>query len=134
INFDLGPGKRISSQSSAPAATITVTDFDDYQVHEEDLINIGKFGKEWWGEAFGTDVGLELSKTLSFDLGTITDSALVKVQVGSRAEVNTRFTVFLNGQQIDDTTYNAVDLMSEEDDQISVRTISHKAPMPGGIN
>lgn len=135
INFDLGAGKRIGGQSSSPVANVTVNSYDDRQVHEEDLVNIGRFGKEWWGEAFGTDAGLELTKTFTFDLGTLTDSALLKMQLGSRAGVSgNRFAVILNGQQIDNSTYNAVDLLKEEDYQISVRTISQKSLLPGGTN
>lgn len=135
INFDLGAGKRISGQSSSPAANVTITSFDDHQVHEEDLVNIGRFGKEWWGEAFGTDAGLELSKTFTFDLGTLTDSALVNIQLGSRAGVSgNSFAVSLNGQQIDNTAYSPVDLLKEEGNQISTRIISRKSPLPSGTN
>ncbi|TND04256.1 MAG: hypothetical protein FD123_3829, partial [Bacteroidetes bacterium] len=53
VNWDLGTGKRISPQgSSAQTPTHTVTSFDDYLYHEEDLENMVKSGREWYGEKF----------------------------------------------------------------------------------
>ena len=54
LNFDQGIGKRITSQGNAPVPNVTVTSYNDYQVHDTDITNIGKFGREWWGEAFHT--------------------------------------------------------------------------------
>lgn len=52
INIANNPGARISNLNFAGSANVTVTDFDDYDVHEVDLINFEKSGKEWYGEAF----------------------------------------------------------------------------------
>jgi len=47
------PGKRITMQSNASApANYNVTSFDDYAVHENDLINIMQSGRELYGESF----------------------------------------------------------------------------------
>src|SRR5690606_29429006 len=52
LNLDEDGGLRVASQGSAPAANVTVTAFDDYLAHEEDLVSISKIGKEWVGETF----------------------------------------------------------------------------------
>ncbi len=46
------PGKRLQPASSATAPTYTVNSFDDFQVHEEDLVNLVKSGRELYGENF----------------------------------------------------------------------------------
>jgi hypothetical protein len=47
------PGKRIMMQSNASApANYNVTSFDDYVVHENDIINIMQSGRELYGESF----------------------------------------------------------------------------------
>src|SRR5689334_1629457 len=53
INVDMGAGQRISMQSSTTLpATHFATTFNDYQLHEVDLTNCVKSGKEWYGESF----------------------------------------------------------------------------------
>lgn len=107
--FDKGVGLRISKQQNAPAENVTVTDFNDYQVHEEDIHNIGKFGKEWFGEEFGTEPGMKSSRTFTFETGTLTEDAKIHVFVGCRsfAPGNT-FTMYVNGQNVATMPLNAV--------------------------
>jgi hypothetical protein len=127
VNFDLGTGLRIAQQTNAPAATTSVTSYNDYQVHEEDSINIGKFGKEWWGEAFGSDGARQLSKTFSFDLGNVTDSVVVALLYGSRAGASgNTFTVSLNGQQLDKFSFAGLDLNNHEYNHISTKFLRQK--------
>ena len=46
-------GKRIQTRaSSSSTPTQTVNTFDDYEVHEADLYNFLKSGREWYGENF----------------------------------------------------------------------------------
>lgn len=53
ITTDLGLGKRISTQvSSGLPVTHTVTTFDDYAYHENDVVNFIKSGNQWFGEYF----------------------------------------------------------------------------------
>ncbi|MCX6268178.1 MAG: type IX secretion system sortase PorU [Bacteroidetes bacterium] len=49
LNFDKGPGKRISTESSTTsAATFFADKFDDYASYEMDDSNLIKSGREWW--------------------------------------------------------------------------------------
>jgi len=52
LTVDNTPGKRVQQVSSASAPTYTVNSFDDFQVHDEDLVNLIKSGREMYGENF----------------------------------------------------------------------------------
>jgi Peptidase family C25 len=53
VNVEGNFGKRIpvALQPSGPSTT-SITTFDDSQYHEIDLTNIGKLGRQWFGEKF----------------------------------------------------------------------------------
>jgi hypothetical protein len=75
-------GKRISVQGSAAGANVTVSSFDDYAYHENDLVNLLKTGREWYGESFE----VVSSYTIPFSFPNIDASspALAKVRLASR--------------------------------------------------
>jgi hypothetical protein len=52
ITAGVTAGKRIATQASVTGANTTVTSFDDYAYHENDLVNLVKSGREWYGESF----------------------------------------------------------------------------------
>ena len=46
-------GKRINALTQPTGnPTLTLSSFDDHQFHERDVINIGKLGRQWFGESF----------------------------------------------------------------------------------
>lgn len=59
INFDLGPGKRVTTQDIAPPADL-ITRYDDFQFIDEEKNNLQKAGRVWTGDAFTAE------KTISF--------------------------------------------------------------------
>ena len=60
INFDKGPGKRVASQDVNLPPTL-ITRYDDYQVINEDEVNLLKLGRVWLDDAPFTS-----PKTISF--------------------------------------------------------------------
>jgi hypothetical protein len=52
LNVDLGPGKRVSSQPSSGVANVSTSSYDFRDYHEENIINFGKSGREFFGEYF----------------------------------------------------------------------------------
>lgn len=51
-----GEGKRIADMAQpAGAATTTITDFDDFQYHEIDEVNVERLGRIWFGESFSVN-------------------------------------------------------------------------------
>lgn len=135
ISFNAGASPSITTSSNQLTANTTVTSFNDYQVHEEDLTNIGKFGKEWWGEAFGNDAGFNASQSFSFDLGQISDSSTLRVLLGSRSsQSGCSFTTSLNGQQLNKYFFPPVNTLSEEGIHISTQLLTQKLPVTPGTS
>lgn len=104
VNADIGPGKRITAQpSSTLAATHFANTFNDFELHEVDLTNCVKSGKEWFGESFDP---LNTSKDFTFSFPNISTSTRVCL----RSDVNARavsppypssgFTVYANGSPL----------------------------------
>jgi len=99
LNFDTGPGLRITSQSTSPTGNVIVNDFNAYAVYEKELVNVGPFGRQWWGEQFSNDPGKVLSQTFSFTLGPVTDSVRYNISLGNRAPYDGNiFTAYINSQ------------------------------------
>lgn len=128
INFDLGQGARIQNQQNTPTANTQVSSFDYYVAHEEDEVNVGKFGKQWWGDELSNDPGKGTTKTFSFDIGTGADSIKLRMPIGSRSFASSNlYTVKLNGQVINSTPFGAVGV-DEASNPIILSNINHKAP------
>jgi len=93
LNFDLGPGERVSdlSSSSSPA-TQSCTQFYDFRMHEIDQYNLLKSGKMWFGEIFES---VSSTQSFSFSFANIlADSAVsIKAAVAGRASTATSFTL-----------------------------------------
>jgi len=108
LNLDGGSGLRMGQQSGSPAANVTVTAFDDYQVHEEDLVSIGKIGKDWVGETFSTQPGQTTAQTFTFSTGTVSGQIGLRLAVASNSPASGNlFSVAVNGQTLDNYMLNA---------------------------
>lgn len=78
------------------SATTTVTTFQDYYLHEKELVNIIQSGTEFYGEAFLNNT----SQNFSFALpGVTTDAALLRIDFISRTKGST-LDVSLNGTSL----------------------------------
>ncbi|SFD14327.1 Peptidase family C25 [Spirosoma endophyticum] len=81
-------------------ATPTVTTFDDYQVHEQDLVKIPTVhsGREWLGEYLTTDT----TKVIPFDVPGVIDTVPARLiaSVVAGSPIPTRFRFQLNGQLV----------------------------------
>lgn len=105
ISLDNGNGLRMKNEGSAGSYTTTVSSYNDYALHEKDLVNLGLFGKIWWGETFGFNSGLTSTQTFSFPVNNITDTVAYSYQMASAAigkyvSNAASFSVNLNGQFI----------------------------------
>ena len=93
-----GPGKRIAEQAQPTAAAAATTAVvDNYLYHEKDLVNIGRLGRKWHGEAFGVNNRQQFDFTLD-DF----DAAPVSVQISAAATsvVATSMKATANGQDL----------------------------------
>ncbi|WP_420574803.1 type IX secretion system sortase PorU [Kordia sp.] len=90
-------GKRIPEAvqpTTAPA--VTITEYDDYQFHEVDVVNIVKLGRRWFGEVFN----IESEQTFEFSLPNLVTSEPVRIGIKPAAISNgiTTMSTFINGQ------------------------------------
>lgn len=104
-------GKRIVdyNQPTTTAATV-ITNFDDYQFHETDEVNIAKLGRVWFGEQFGIDNEQEFD----FEFPNLVASSPieVKVHVAASAFNQTNFKIEANNQLVGNLGINALGVNS----------------------
>ncbi len=128
ISFDKGTGKRIPLQKDTTVSgAIPVNTCDQYAVHEEDLVNIGRFGKTWWGEDFGVDAARPSSRTFTLHTGT-SDTCLFRLSIGSKSNSTAAFKVTVNNVYAG--TFTLSGLFSDQ--VVSSSNISVRMPTPGG--
>ncbi len=95
------PGLRISQR---PAGTVsaspTVTTFDDYQFHEQDLVKVPsvRSGREWLGEYMTADT----TQAIAFDVPGIVAASPVRLTASAVAGAlsTTQFRLQVNGQLV----------------------------------
>ena len=61
--------KEMETVSSVEGATLTVRQFDDYQLHEKELVSLNESGRQLFGESFDTN----LSQSFAFSMPGITN-------------------------------------------------------------
>jgi hypothetical protein len=96
LTADRGMGKRIGTQpgSTLPATDIVNT-FNDYQVHEQNTVNLIKSGRQWYGEVFD----LILTRNFPFNFPNRLPDSEVNVQasVAAQSLQGTSFLFNING-------------------------------------
>jgi hypothetical protein len=97
LTIGSSPGLRLADRPAGSlAASPTVTIFDDYQFHEQDLMKIPSVhsGREWYGEYLTTDT----TKVVPFDVpGALPNSVIrLTASVVAGATVSTQFRVQVN--------------------------------------
>ncbi len=96
VTCDLGSGKRVSSQASTfDVANFNVSNFNDYQCHEKDSVNLVKSGKEWYGENF--DILTSYTFKFPFQNIVANSKAKIKFSIAARNTSQSNFTVNANG-------------------------------------
>jgi hypothetical protein len=92
-----GQGKRILPMGQpAGAPTVTVTSYDEYKYHEQDLVSAARLGRKWHGEAFN----VENEQDFSFSMPDLVSPVTIKVSAAAKAIVQTNMTISANGSQI----------------------------------
>ena len=99
INIDGAPGKRIQSEMQPTASpTSTYTNFDDIAFYEQDLVNIGKLGRRWFGDNFNSNN----VKNFDFNIPNTTAGSQLRIEIvcASKSPNATSFKVKANGNDI----------------------------------
>jgi len=97
IQLNAGLGKRISSQAIIPgSSTETITTFNAFSVHENDLFNIDNFGQEFYGE----DFSINNNQSFNFNFPDLDTSKNinVKLKAVSTSTSNSLFSLSTNNQ------------------------------------
>lgn len=124
ISVGNGLGKRILPfQEPTEAATLTITNFQDYKFHEVDEFNLAFVGRRWFGDKFD----IETSKTFDFTFPNLDTSIPINLKlIGVTTSTNAvSMDVALNGTQVSTLTIPAAagaNVASEAilDDEFSV--------------
>ncbi len=82
LTIGQGAGKRIGTQNQSGTANTTVTTFNDYAFHENNLTNLVKSGREWYGEYF--DITTTYQYAFSFPQMVTTSPATLVTNVIAR--------------------------------------------------
>lgn len=100
LNVDKGAGKRIQLENTPNTSTQIVTSFNEFQFHEKDSVNIGRYGKMWWGDELNDLPGRTLNKSFAFNIPNIdvTSPITISTQVGGIQRTSaSNMTVSVNG-------------------------------------
>lgn len=115
INFNRPNSKRVNSESGNIASNIVVSSSNQFAMINEDILNIGRFGKTWWGDEFSSDPGKSTSKNYTFNTGLLTDSVIARIHFGVRSSVgNNLVNILLNNNLINSTNYGSVGTSVED--------------------
>lgn len=108
ITADLGPGKRIVNQTQSTLPANTSSSAYDYRNHHEnDMINLIKSGREFYGEYFD----ITNSYSFSFNEGNFVTGDTLRTEVSIAARANTRSFFSITGNGINSTLIDsAVDV------------------------
>ncbi len=96
LTVDKGPGKRIETIDTPSATVVTIDDFLDHQLHEQELVNLSNSGRVWYGELF--DVNLSRDFNFHFPNLIREKEAWIEVDVAGRNFGTAAFQVFIDGQ------------------------------------
>jgi len=108
INVGSGLGKRIQPIVEPSAdADIQIDTFQDYQFHEVDEFNLAKLGRRWFGDRFD----FENNKVFDFEFENMitTEPINLKVYAAAAGEVPTSMQLKVNGADIDNFSFAAID-------------------------
>ncbi|MCB0462103.1 MAG: type IX secretion system sortase PorU [Flavobacteriaceae bacterium] len=125
INVGGGLGKRIQPMIEPTAnADVQIDTFQDYQFYEVDEYNLAKLGRRWFGNRFDFDN----NKTFDFEFKNLVTANPInlKVYVAAVGEVSTSMQLKVNGTDIDNFAFAAIDdpILATEDSYIGSFTVN----------
>ena len=89
-----GEGKRIESKNTLQNPTKTITDYNAFSYHEQELENIIHSGKKWFGERFSYDNSQNFSFT--FPNLILSEAVNIKTAVVGRSLQSSNFRIHAN--------------------------------------
>ena len=124
-------GKRISTMAQpSGSSTLNLNTFDDYQFHEEDLVNIARLGRQWYGESF--DITQDQEFTFNFPNIDTTTPVKLNANFASQAFTATSFKVTANGQDVGTIPFSAV--LPNNSTVFNIGSLPNNTPISGSEN
>ncbi|QBN18669.1 type IX secretion system sortase PorU [Flavobacterium nackdongense] len=107
ITIQGNDGKRMATMAQpSGSSTLNLSTFDDRQFYELDLTNIGKLGRQWFGEVF--DINQDQEFSFSFPNVDTATPIKVSLNTASVAYTPTSFKVSANGLEIGTMSFPAL--------------------------
>jgi hypothetical protein len=119
-----GTGKRILLQSSSTLPPTRIqTQYKDYQVIEDDEVNLIYSGKRWYGDIFGAITNREYN----FNFPTLkpNEQVIVKLEVANRTFINESMAVIINDELSDTIILTSVNPSGTKYAQKKKKTINY---------
>jgi hypothetical protein len=110
MTFDLGEGKRVKLMPRFDTAANSFSSrYDDFTVHEQDLVNVIKSGKQWYGEMF-SKAQPRYDFNYSFPYIDSISPIRIKTNVIGRSDLPSEFYIYKNGIIYDSISIDPVAL------------------------
>lgn len=123
-------GARITDADPVNTAEeVIINSFSDYVVHEENLYNLIKSGRNWVGEHFGQTVSRNFN--FSFPDPVENSQFTIEGEVLARSQVNTGFTLRYNNQALVNQTMSRVYTNDETSNHADSRAFLAKSTIAG---
>lgn len=133
LNFDQSKGLRVTEQQTSLTANTNVSAYDAFDMHEEDVFNPGKIGKQWWGEEFSNSPGKALTKTISFQTENALSPINAKIYLGAICPASSNFEININGAKVNTVPLDA-SAKNSDDIVISAKIISESVAAANKID
>ncbi len=108
LSEDVGSSKAVDQFDKVELApTNSITNFDAYDLYEEDVNNLLTSGKQW----FGRKVSSATSQTVSFSLEDVATSGEITARINAAASsyVASKMYVYLNNESLGTLAFSSVD-------------------------
>ena len=121
ITYDGDAGKRIVEDELTGTPTRIFTNFDAYQFHEKDSLNINQVGRQWVGEMLNGSNNF--TKKFTAKQADIGQTAYLRYSVVGKNAENTSAKINVNGNPLDNIIFNVSDFNN--------RTLKQQFPLQG---
>jgi hypothetical protein len=112
LTTSLGPGKRVADKDySASVATSEVSSFSWRGVYEEDLINLIRSGRDWFGMQYKN---VPFEYTFSISNIVLSEDIKIKVRTAVRSENGDNVIFSFNSVNIDTVYFGSVNMSNDE--------------------
>lgn len=96
LNFNLGAGKRILTETATGTADYQVATVSDYTYINNDSFNLGNIGKAWYGNKMNTVNSASLTQSFPLNLGTVVGTVKAYSGVASVCDQYSTISVKVN--------------------------------------